>query len=109
MGRFMTWRQMRGPAGRRWRRIGGGRLVVVGGKSGPQREAHAEVEAFDPTMGRVAGVTAGRHGTGVAWWGGRLCTASGSGNRGEGRSCPRSSWRTWGCDYAPDGLMSQAV
>jgi hypothetical protein len=65
----------------------GGRLVVVGGESGTQRVAHAEVEAYDPSTREWTAWPAlqrGRHGTGVAWWGGRLWIASGSGNRGGG-------------------------
>lgn len=62
-----------------------GRLVVVG--DGTQRVAHAEVEAYDPNTREWTAWPAlhrGRHGTGVAWWGGRLWIASGSGNRGGG-------------------------
>jgi hypothetical protein len=64
-----------------------GRLLVVGGESHTQGEAHDEVEAFDPHHARwetLPSLVTGRHGSGVAVWGGRLWIASGSGGRGGG-------------------------
>lgn len=65
----------------------GGRLLVIGGESHTQPEAHDEVEAYDPRTGAWASLprlVIGRHGTGVAAWGGKLWIASGSGRRGGG-------------------------
>lgn len=64
-----------------------GWLWVVGGESHTQGEAHAEVEVYDPARGSwkaMPPLVAGRHGTGVAVWGGKLWIASGSGRRGGG-------------------------
>lgn len=64
-----------------------GRLLVVGGESGAQRQAHDEVEAYDPASGQwlaLPPLARGRHGTAVAVHAGRLYIASGSGNRGGG-------------------------
>jgi len=60
-------------------------LLVVGGESMSQREAHNEVEVLDTRTGqwsRWSGLARGRHGTGLARRGPYLYTASGSGNRG---------------------------
>ena len=64
-----------------------GRMLVLGGESGEQQEAHAEVEAFDPKTGRwdsLPEMLQGRHGTGVAQAKGKLWVAAGSANRGGG-------------------------
>ena len=64
-----------------------GRVLVLGGESGEQKEAHAEVEAFDPKTGRwesLPEMREGRHGTGVAVAKGKLWVAAGSANRGGG-------------------------
>ena len=56
-------------------------------KSGAQRAAHAEVEAFDPSDGAwqaMPSMVQGRHGTGAILFDGKLWTAAGSGNRGGG-------------------------
>jgi N-acetylneuraminic acid mutarotase len=62
-----------------------GRLLVLGGESGAQQAAHAEVEAYDPRTGRwttLAPLTEGRHATQVVVHGGRLYVAAGSRTRG---------------------------
>jgi N-acetylneuraminic acid mutarotase len=64
-----------------------GRVLVMGGESGAQEAAHAEVEAFDPKTGRwesLPKMIQGRHGTGVAEAKGKLWVAAGSANRGGG-------------------------
>jgi len=64
-----------------------GRVLVLGGESGGQQEAHAEVEAFDPKTGEwelLPELRQGRHGTGVAVADGKLWVAAGSANRGGG-------------------------
>lgn len=64
-----------------------GHLVIGGGECGRQKQAHSEVEAFNPKTGRWtswAPLQRGRHGSGFAVAGNRLYTASGSGNRGGG-------------------------
>jgi len=64
-----------------------GRILVLGGESGAQAEAHAEVEAFDPNTGKwesLPPLRQGRHGTGVALAQGKLWVAAGSANRGGG-------------------------
>ncbi len=74
-----------------------GRMLVLGGESGTQKQAHAEVETFDPKTGRwqpLAPLQQGRHGTGVARAKGRLWVAAGSGNRGGGPELTTlESWR----------------
>jgi N-acetylneuraminic acid mutarotase len=63
------------------------RMLVLGGESGSQQAAHAEVEAFDPRTGRweaLPNLLQGRHGTGVAEASGKLWVAAGSANRGGG-------------------------
>lgn len=62
-----------------------GRLLVLGGESGTQEPAHAEVEALDPRTGRwtpLARMVQGRHGTQVVVHGGKLYIAAGSRTRG---------------------------
>ncbi len=64
-----------------------GRVLVLGGESGAQKEAHAEVEAFDPKSGQwesLPPMRQGRHGTGVAAAKDKLWVAAGSANRGGG-------------------------
>ncbi|MEX2300068.1 MAG: kelch repeat-containing protein [Bryobacterales bacterium] len=64
-----------------------GRMLVMGGESGAQQQAHAEVEAFDPNTGEwesLSPLSQGRHGTGVALADGKLWVAAGSANRGGG-------------------------
>ncbi|MBD9370220.1 kelch repeat-containing protein [Xanthomonas sp. XNM01] len=65
----------------------GGRIVVIGGESGSQQLAHAEVEAYDPASGRwttLAPLPVGRHGTQATLLDGAIHIAAGSGNRGGG-------------------------
>jgi N-acetylneuraminic acid mutarotase len=60
-------------------------VVVAGGESGTQREAHDEVEALDIRSGHwkaLSRLITGRHGTGLAYWRGALYTASGCARRG---------------------------
>jgi N-acetylneuraminic acid mutarotase len=62
-----------------------GRLLVLGGESGAQQAAHAEVEAYDPRTGRwttLAPLTVGRHATQAVVHDGRLYVAAGSRTRG---------------------------
>jgi N-acetylneuraminic acid mutarotase len=62
-----------------------GRLLVIGGESGTQEPAHAEVEALDPRTGRwtaLAPMLQGRHGTQAVLHDGRLYVAAGSRTRG---------------------------
>ncbi|MEZ5366849.1 MAG: kelch repeat-containing protein [Bryobacterales bacterium] len=64
-----------------------GRVLVLGGESGAHEAAHSEAEAFDPKTGKwtsLPGLAQGRHGTGVAEYGGKLWVAAGSANRGGG-------------------------
>lgn len=64
-----------------------GRLLVIGGEGDLQREAHAEVEAFDPGTGEwtsLPPLPTGRHGTQVTTLDGALHIVAGSGNRGGG-------------------------
>lgn len=63
-----------------------GRMLVLGGES-PQKLAHSQVEAYDPSAGAWetwSPLTIGRHGTGVAVLDGKLWVAAGSANRGGG-------------------------
>lgn len=60
-------------------------VIVAGGESGTQREAHNEVEALDIRIGHwkaLSRLITGRHGTGLAYWRGALYTASGCARRG---------------------------
>lgn len=62
-----------------------GKLVVGGGESGDQKAAHDAVEAYDPATNLWSvwpTFQRGRHGSGFVVEGGRLFTASGSGNKG---------------------------
>ena len=62
-----------------------GLVIVAGGESGEQREAHDEVEALDLKSGHwkaLSRLITGRHGTGLAFWRGSLYTASGCARRG---------------------------
>ncbi len=62
-----------------------GRLIVLGGESGGQPLAHAEVEAFDPSSGRwtsLEPLAMGRHATQAVAHEGKIYLASGSRTRG---------------------------
>lgn len=62
-----------------------GRLLVIGGESGTQREAHAEVDALDPATGRwdaLAPLGVGRHATQAVVHDGKVYVAAGSRTRG---------------------------
>jgi len=64
-----------------------GKLLVAGGESKKQRNAHDEVEAFDPTTMEWTtwpSLNRGRHGTQLTVLNGRIHVAAGSGNRGGG-------------------------
>ncbi len=65
----------------------GKRIVVMGGESGAQVPAHAEVEAYDPatdTWSKLPPLPVGRHGMQAVLVGDRLHVLAGSGNRGGG-------------------------
>jgi hypothetical protein len=65
----------------------GDRLIVLGGESAGQREAHAEVEAYRTSTGRwekLPPLAQGRHGTGVIVYQGQIYTAAGNATRGGG-------------------------
>lgn len=65
----------------------GGRVVVMGGESGRQVAAHAEVEAYDPRTGAwtaLPPLPVGRHGMQAVMVGDRVHVVAGSGNRGGG-------------------------
>ncbi|KPM49218.1 Kelch repeat-containing protein [Jiulongibacter sediminis] len=60
-------------------------LLIIGGESGVQKQAHNEVEAFDPETGqwkKLSSLNRGRHGTGAALINGKIYTAAGCGNSG---------------------------
>lgn len=62
-----------------------GQLLILGGESGSQVPAHAEVEAFDPekmAWEKLPDMITGRHGTGAANINGKIYTAAGCGQRG---------------------------
>ncbi|MEM6784869.1 MAG: kelch repeat-containing protein [Bacteroidota bacterium] len=62
-----------------------GRLLVLGGESGSQVPAHAEVEAFDPETGTwtaLAPMRVGRHGMQAVVYEQKVYVASGSKTRG---------------------------
>ena len=62
-----------------------GKLVVLGGESGSQEPAHAEVEVFDPATGRWQAwqpMNQGRHGTQAIVHDGRIYVVAGSKMRG---------------------------
>ncbi len=61
------------------------KLMVAGGESGSQQLAHNEVELFDPvtrTWQTMPPMVEGRHGSGLAIFGGSVYTASGCAMRG---------------------------
>ena len=62
-----------------------GKLVIGGGESSHQRNAHDEVEVYDPKTKKWTkwpALNRGRHGSGFVRLGNKLYTASGCGNRG---------------------------
>ncbi len=62
-------------------------LVVMNGESKDQVPGHTEVEVYDTKKGRwfsLPGLKQGRHGCGIAYMGGKIYVANGSGNRGGG-------------------------
>ena len=62
-----------------------GEILVIGGESGAQQPAHAEVEALDPATGRwrtLAPLNTGRHATQAVVHDGRIYVAAGSRTRG---------------------------
>ena len=64
-----------------------GKVIVIGGESGKQSSAHAEVEALtlgDGHWETLPPLNQGRHGTGAAFVGDDLYIAAGSGGRGGG-------------------------
>ncbi len=61
------------------------KLLVAGGESSTQKEAHDEVELFDPetkNWKRASNLRQGRHGTGIALWGDKIFTCAGCAQRG---------------------------
>ncbi len=65
----------------------GDELIIIGGESLAQTEAHSEVEALnaiDQTWRSLPPMIQGRHATGLLEYNGRLYTASGSATRGDG-------------------------
>ena len=65
----------------------GKQIVVMGGESGVQVPAHAEVEAYNPATGSwtaLAPLPVGRHGMQAVQSGNRIHVLAGSGNRGGG-------------------------
>lgn len=63
----------------------GGHIIVLGGESGSQEPAHAEVEALDPETGTwqsLAPMNVGRHGTQAIVHDGHIYVAAGSRTRG---------------------------
>lgn len=88
------WSTLPGPEGALpTRRAGTGAVawgewvLVLGGESGAQQAAHAEVEALHTPTGRwhkVASLARGRHGIQAVLLGDRVYTAAGSGDRGGG-------------------------
>ncbi len=64
-----------------------GKVLVIGGESGSQAEAHHEVEALDPATGAwtaLPSLRQGRHGFQAGQHGGSVIVAAGSANRGGG-------------------------
>ena len=62
-----------------------GHIMVMGGESGTQVPAHAEVEVLDPATGTwqsLAPMNVGRHGTQAIVYGGHVYVATGSRTRG---------------------------
>jgi hypothetical protein len=65
----------------------GDHVLVLGGESGAQQAAHAEVQALHVPTGRfhdLAPLGRGRHGLRAVVVGSRVWIAAGSGNRGGG-------------------------
>ena len=65
--------------------VAGNSLIVLGGESGAQTEAHSEVEAFSPETGRwksLPSLNQGRHGTQAVVMGNKIYIAAGSKVRG---------------------------
>jgi hypothetical protein len=65
----------------------GNTILVIGGESGTQAQAHNEVQAFDTVLRTWATwppLQQGRHGTGIAAFNDLLIIACGSGKRGGG-------------------------
>ncbi len=63
----------------------GHHVIVAGGESGTQGEAHNQVEALDlktETWTQLASLATPRHGTGLIYWQGQLYTAAGCARRG---------------------------
>jgi DNA-binding beta-propeller fold protein YncE len=63
------------------------RVIVMGGESGTQVEAHSDVEALDVqsnTWSKLPPMIQGRHGTQAIHYGERIYIAAGSGDRGGG-------------------------
>lgn len=61
------------------------KLIVLGGESGSQPEAHAEVEMYDPDSGTwtsLPSLNQGRHGTQAIVYDGKIYIAAGSETRG---------------------------
>ncbi len=64
-----------------------GQLVVIGGESGSQDQAHKNCEAFDPGTGTwksLSPLNTGRHGTQAFVYNGGIYITAGSANRGGG-------------------------
>lgn len=62
-----------------------GHLLILGGESGSQVEAHAEVEAYNPATGKwtsLPPMNTGRHGTQAIVHNGKIYIAAGSKTRG---------------------------
>jgi N-acetylneuraminic acid mutarotase len=65
----------------------GYKLLIMGGESSAQIEAHAEVEGFDTKLmkwEKFPNLNKGRHGTGATVYKKKVYVAAGSGNRGGG-------------------------
>lgn len=63
-------------------------IVIIGGESGSQAEAHSETQAFDTQAQKwieFASLNQGRHGLGAVTVGGKIYVAGGNGNRGAGK------------------------
>jgi N-acetylneuraminic acid mutarotase len=75
-----------------------GKVLVIGGESSSQPQAHAEVEALSLAEGKWSawpGLNQGRHGTGAAFIGNALYVAAGCAKRGgspETNSVERFIW-----------------
>ncbi len=62
-----------------------GALVVAGGESMAQKQAHDEVERFHPSTGKwdeLPSLVRGRHGSGLILYENTVCIAAGCGSRG---------------------------